>query len=572
MNKTNRRRTNRRRTNRHKRITYFKGGTKQDATEIINEIIAINQVIMINPHEEQASVLICRTLDDFRTIVGLIGEKLRARNVLFNVINSTETNSPYIWFFHGTIFEILQKSTTRILYTISIEFNNSFNFDLAFNNYTETARTTKRNIILNIWGEIVFNFLLKYTNHENNLNHWYKQIYNTNTNVFKINPNDMILFFNITTEVFRHCHIFYKSISSNILKDMLKTYNPNVVKGVNITDEDGNDTIERQQFGKYSDIESYLNAASLETSIGRDSRNLRCVINILIMIINRQILENGRVGLCSKSGGEVYRYFGFPIDYTNDIDTKIFYSSALSVADIATIQQKILQLLIIIIYYIKFNGNIEGLIDHINQNFYIQFGGLDITLNFENFGGDFCTRVRSKMISDIRLFSLDVYIGANFMLTTRTPTATANIKSYMVTSPLDVANMRNISSENVIHEGYIMDVDGMVILSRKYLLEDLELLKTKEERQSKKEKDEARHTFLQTNTEISRPSVVHLNNCKDTPTVWWEAVQPMINNTEINTSIFEQLTNFDKTLINGTDESYKTPLFVRDNTNLDLFE
>ena len=580
------------------------GGTIKEIQPLLTNLQQNSAVLPVQLSSINVFVVICKK-KNFTELCNYIEDYLREKYITFETLNSRNTIYPYVFFFHGNYYELRNKRKD-VFYSISVEYDECFNFELAINTYlTNTYLTISKNLfVLNIFGNIVFHLLLKYSTHDNDLHRYYDELYDKDTNTFKVDELKLIQFLQDTNNIFSECHIYYRSISSNILKNMLQYFNPKIsnvipIKGV-------------ENIGNYNDIEQELNALCLEMSFGKDTINLRCIFNMIILIINYTILDNNRLGICTKSGGEVYRYYGDPVTYTNDIDTKIFYSLN-SVEKIQKIQEHILELLIRLTYYIKKFEHINNMIKRLNEK-YIHFGGLLIKLSFKPFKGDVDTRVRSKLISDIRLFSLDVFIGITFEINKmnarnqetyidliykehndediETDNKTSahsecffrqynqhlySFDSYMVTSPLDIANISTITSQQALTENFIKYVDKMPILSKQYLIHDIEYLLTRTEREGKRQKDEHRLQFLKENLDKPIQNIEQLNTCVQYYDKWMKYLLEQTTDTlNINTYVQNQITQFHPTLVEGSTKNYKTPLFVDDkfdnDDKFDLFQ
>ena len=573
------------------------GGNMEKIQPLLTELQKKPEVLPVQLSSKNELVVICKKIN-FTNLCNYIEMYLEKINIIFEKRTSINTIFPYVWFFHGNEYVLRDKRKDNFnFYSISVEYDECFKIEIAIQTYLTKSKNNL--FVLNIFGNIVFHLLLKYSTHDNDLNKYYDDLYDKYTNTFKVDEPKLIQFLQDTNNIFSECHIYYRSISSNILKDMLQYFNPKIsnvkpIRGV-------------ENIGNYNDIEQELNALCLEISVGTDIIiNLRCILNMIILIINYTILDDNTLGICTKSGGEVYRYYGYPITYTNDIDTKIFYSLN-SVENIQKIQEQILELLIRLTYYIKKFEHINNMIKRLNEK-YILFGGLLIKLSFKSFKGNVDTRVRSKLISDIRLFSLDVFIGITFEInkmdarnqeeyigliykennedieTDNKTSANSELffreynqrlysfDSYMVTSPLDIANISTITSQQALDEKFIEYVDKMPILSKQYLIHDIEYLLTRTEREGKRQKDEDRLQFLKENLGKPIQNIEQLNICVQYYDKWMKYL--LEQTTDINTYVQNQITQFRPTLVEGSIENYKTPLFYdKDNDDkFDLFQ
>jgi hypothetical protein len=248
------------------------------------------------------------------------------------------------------------------------------------------------------------------------------------------------------------------------------------------------------------------------------------LLNMIILIINQNLHENHSG--CAKSGGEVFRYYGEQTPFTNDIDTKVFYSQKLLYKTIYNIEKDILRLLICLTILIDTNGNIYNWAASVNPKI-LELGNLRFKISFYPYlemfdDNDFDIRVRSKLISGFRLFSLDAFIGSTFEIIEKTTHNNLTLQTYFTASPLDIANYApyplsyydnekslkqtvDMSSEYVNAHHFIILTETpkgekptpeMPIMSKTYLLKDILFLLRRPERQNKRDKDIIRFMFL----------------------------------------------------------------------------
>lgn len=604
------------------------GGNMEKLSPLLIQLQQFSKIIPVMINNNKKALIIITNNDDIYTgLCTTIENFLKEIDVEYNKKESLTEKPPvpYIWFFHGTVYSLYDRTKAkRNFYEISVEKELCLNIDLAIETYLTTTFINKTIQLfeLNIFGQLVFNLLLKYTGQEPNWTDLYNKIYNKDKNTLNVKASDLIDFLKKTSDIFMRCHPFYKYISGNLLKDMLSFCNPSMTS---MDEMSGSPAY----FNSYNDLESELNALCLETSIGNPDTiqfpteevsaaaaaaktipapplvktdNLRCILNMIILIFNAILTNNGVKGVCTKSGGEVYRYYGDKIPYTNDIDTKIFYSSSLNKEEKIDIQKNLILLLILLTIYIKNNNNIVNFIKRIQPK-YIHFGDLLIKASFETFkiGGvetNYNTRVRSKFISGVRLFSIDVYIGTIFELSETPIKIQAQyinevynsnpiidskrkylldrpihvINSYTTVAPLDVANINNMSYEEIMYKDYIVFVDTMPILSKKYLIHDIQILLQRPERESKRDKDISRMNLLEDVMEEKNPTTNPiLNVCveKERYKEFYEKLRTIKNNSE--TYVLTQLDLFIPTLHDDT-TSYRTPLNTGDISQLDLYQ
>lgn len=600
------------------------GGNRTDIAPLLRKLRRNDHLLPI--HLETYGILafavICQDNETYTATCEEITAFLKTNDLNFEPTMSKEIpNVSYVWFFHGTQFYLYPRRFKRQrrgeegkegeegkkeergepYYTISVEFNPCMNFGLARDTYV--VKNDKTGIYtLNVFGHIVFNILLKYTSHPTpHLETYYQELYTppvppeTNGS-FRIDTALVIDFFRNTEVIFHSCHPFYKYLSCNVLKDMLTYFNPIMTNQV----WEPHTTFQMN----YKDLEPELNSLCLENSYGDDKFNVRCLLNMIILIINHLILkfaETPAFGICPKSGGEVYRYYGDPITYTNDIDTKVFYSKDINEPKIKDCQMHILGLLILLSIYIRSHHHISSMVSQIRPK-NVFFGDLLIQLNFTPFEATTDVRVRSKRIADIRLFSVDAYIGMVMnlsvmnratqttylqSLTNATATATTTRKatviepqlvmqSYTTVAPLDVANILNYSLQDTWNKRDVVLAGGvMPILSKNYLIHDIQELLASSTRQAKQEKDRNRLAFLTATLDqpMSASVAQTLNTCvvgrlsyREFYDILMKEVYPAHRD-----YVLRELALFWPTLEVGTDLSHKTPMFQEDLPSLDLF-
>lgn len=301
----------------------------------------------------------------------------------------------------------------------------------------------------------------------------------------------------------------YAFISSNIFTEMLSYLNPKDITLVN----------SGEKLQDYNELDTRLNSDTIEqkTSTFGDI-TLRCLLNHFIMYINNEILVKRNIGFASKSGGEVYRYYGLG-DRTNDIDAKIFFNP-LKRGETANAhkeaQKDILKAMFAlreIIQRKSFNA--------LEYDFEFEIFNATVRLQYRPVKDDcYYTRIRSILIEianlkqrnadylyengGIRLFSLDwafdltVYIQSSF-----NGGSYYSYNSRATTSPLDVAFQplpKFDYTQSPILQHNLTENVSINILSPQYLIADLELLLSLPERKHKNHKDIARKKYLEDNS------------------------------------------------------------------------
>ena len=318
-----------------------------------------------------ALVCICQNPFFHGTLCDNIRQYASEQKLTFTEEDTRTTGYLYVWVFSGTQFNFLN-ARGEIYYSISVEYNDCFNFLMAKATYStvEENQSGIKKWGLNECGRLVFNCLLKYTHSFDMYPLIISNIYDKERNSFVVDEDEFIKCMNNTREIFKTCAPFYAGVAGNILKELFKYANPlmtinDVRHGKDMEEAETTATLSdeftpahvltarNEDEYMYDMLEPELNALVLEASISDRTLgplvNIRRILNMFILILN-QVLQ-GHV-ICSKSGGEVFRYFGELSAYTNDIDTKIFYSAALPRAEISQFQSIMLEKLIAItIYY-----------------------------------------------------------------------------------------------------------------------------------------------------------------------------------------------------------------------------
>ena len=355
---------------------------------------------------------------------------------------------------------------------------------------------------------------------------------------------DLIQYMKNITEIYRKCSTyedpFYRFVAGNILLEIVKYINPNA----SITPPQLS-TVRRADVEQIEDTfdkaETILNSKTIEQTANYNKNaniTLRCILNHFIMYMNNIILEEEKIGFATKSGGEVYRYYGMDEGYTNDIDSKIFFYCTNNYDMIKEKQKQILITMLemrTIISHCKFSKN----------TMFVDFTlfGNNISFTYkplENTNYD--TRVRSILIPNkteineddylhenegIRLFSLDFFYGLTVDINNND---FSNLVKYTLetrasAAPLDVAfqplqkcspkrqtvfrnENYNDKNEKIKNNKIKIPLSAdnhditnkhrlyMNILSIDYLIKDLTLLLHLPERAHKNEKDKARINFL----------------------------------------------------------------------------
>ena len=311
---------------------------------------------------------------------------------------------------------------------------------------------------------------------------------------------------------------FYKFVSANILSEMLKYLNPPAVMN-------GEKVL-------FQNIEERMNSDTIEQFNSDHTISMRCLLNHFIMFMNNRIMGDHRkdgIGFVTKSGGEVYRYYGLG-DYTNDIDVKVFFYQRRREEASETYkdaQRNILSFMLALRYIIK-NYNFSEL----EYNVKLEFLGANMSLVYKPVqDGIFNTRVRSILIPQdiqrrihdhlhenkgIRLFSLDYILQLDMKIGNRTNFVSLSTRS--TTSPLDVAfqplyrdGMNDKVKKNKLRHD-VTDKLYMNILSKDYLLDDLKLLLHLPERAHKHHKDQERIKFLEENDFINEENAHKLSS------------------------------------------------------------
>jgi len=561
----------------------LKGGVNpiiQNLVKIINGVDEVLQIDISIFNPTIALACICKNKFFYdqtcNNIRSYSMENLSKTKITLNEENTAGTDTLYVWVFSGTQFKFMNPNGT-INYSISVEYDECFNFDLAKTIYFTVEENTSgiKTWGLNECGRLVFNCLLKYTSSFDMRPDIISNVYNKEENSFVIGEDNFIKCMNSTNLIFGRCSLFYAGVAGNTLKELFKYANPimtiddvrdrgDMEEAAILSaelksrkDEFMSDELENQMEitpahdltdgneheYRYDMIETELNALVLEASIGTDlvlgHVNIRRILNMFIIILNLYL--QGR-GVCAKSGGEVFRYFGELSAYTNDIDTKIFYSESLTQDNIMEFQLIMLRKLIAITIYLTKSKCIFNIKPNTRD---FQLGNLEFNIEFVPFlqlfrDNVFDSRVRSKLVAGHRLFSLDVYLGAIIKIT-KLDRSEHQFPTYYTASPFDgcnyepqpayyytdgemqavvVTSFEDIVSSSIIIETHLSarlaepappltkirfdtgsaavqpQLPGMPIMSKEYLLLDILFLLSNEARLNKRNKDLNRLVFL----------------------------------------------------------------------------
>ena len=455
---------------------------------------------------------VCDLLDDKATLL-IITNRFKSVRIILNYIENeclqklhalpgqmykTVSNEviSWIWIFEGTRFNLYDTDQNTLLFSIAVEFNINVNLTLMNQIFITDNK-------LNMYGNIAINNLIIWHDDETNTKKIQTHLNQTYDNLKKLNKkgSEFTSFLKGVDDIFAKCHLYYKSTSVNILQNVLSHFNPVLIDHQDVYI--GNDRFnvnlngKRQKLmeggysNKYLDLVTEVNALTLETSIGGTAKNanLRCMINAFISYINKVILVDNK-GICVKSGGEVFRYYGDPTPYTNDIDVKVFYNEKNTDDETAKLQSEILKQMLCMRYMIKVGDYVNNIRIRSKKTTQEIFNNV-IGISFQNTSKDFDSRVRSIFIdiskstyNGIRLFSLDIFLEMN--ITMINSDGNYNFKGNFSAAPLDIANNPNNSSItddelNKIFNTGVSNVankvdDNMYILSVPYLINDLEQL------------------------------------------------------------------------------------------------
>ena len=221
---------------------------------------------------------------------------------------------------------------------------------------------------------------------------------------------------------------------------------------------------------------------------------LRNLINHCINVVNMAVSPNA---VLSKSGGEVYRYYGnyASSSETKDIDTKLFLVPGIPEENKMEVFRTVIT---IVLMYVSIISQFNFMTSYINVVTSDNTINMEGTIMNEDFRLDirpFVTHerqrdvsLRSIKVSDIKLLSIDVVARTTFTFReTR-----IQIDGKIISSPLDIALDKSpYSSDNVISTP-----EGINILTPQYLIKDIKKILKDPIRISKKQKDLARLEFI----------------------------------------------------------------------------
>jgi hypothetical protein len=390
--------------------------------------------------------------------------------------------------------------------------------------------------------------------------------------------DNLELFLSNVVAIFADCDLYYTFTAANILKNILSYANPPMenerpksATPITPQEDDTADEVAPPIYNTadeppaplpsytYDMIETEINALTLEASISvADSTNLRCLINSFITFINTVILRNNADGYCSKSGGEVYRYYGIKETITNDIDTKIFLTTK-DPANILRIKREILTAMLMMRYIIRNQQYIRNLKIATKR---CRVFNTDIEISYTSLPSStyyFDSKVRSISIDiaklkgttdkGIRLFSIDTFKQMNIKVG-----GSLILHGLHQSSPLDIAIMPLGSTYDPVM------AEGMYILSTAYLLKDLKFLLKSAERQEKNAKDKVRYAFIGTKPTVQPPIARALSVCSELSMN--EVFNILYGQAAIQQDTVCHMAHFDKTITGSgrtyNNERYKT--------------
>ena len=415
-----------------KKYNHLKGGGIEDIKPLLTFLKSQVQIITIDINDfsnQRALACICQDRDIAQQVLDYIRRFAKENGLRIKEQDTFAAGKLFVWIFAGMQI-LFENPDGHIYYSISVEYDDCFNFAEAKTTYFEkvTSKAGNTEWQLNLFGYLVFNCLLKYTQSFDISSSVLNRVYNKDRQVFLGDPESgaqqFIELMVRTRTIFEHCNLFYSGVAGNILKELFKYANPEIIE-----------TTER-----YDNIETEINSLVLETPIRSPDGNVynfRTMLNMLIVSINRTLADRG---VCAKSGGEVFRYYGEDTPYTNDIDTKVFLSETLSDAEISDIELTILNKLITLNVFIAEQNLMINARPPEHKKF--QLGQLQFILEFLPFqilftDQAFASRVRSKIVGGHRLDSLDVFLAARITMEKASPDALYVFNTQFSASPFD---------------------------------------------------------------------------------------------------------------------------------------
>jgi hypothetical protein len=266
----------------------------------------------------------------------------------------------------------------------------------------------------------------------------------------------------------------------------------------------------------------YMNIPhSMTTQSTLQQITLRQLINHCIYVMSLLISPYAKI---SKSGGEVYRYYGnYGKDTkTKDIDTKVFFMPGISEENKIIVYQNIITVALIYVSIISHFNFMTSYINVMTSNNHINITGNIFGEAFRLDLQPFTTQsaaadedhqrdqrdvsLRSIKISGIKLLSIDLIAKTTFtFLETR-----SQIYGKIISSPLDIAfDKYAFDPTNVV-----LTRQNINILTPQYLIKDITKIMKDPSRKTKNSKDVARRDFIshKSNQQINEDMSIKLND------------------------------------------------------------